>query len=135
MAAYEGSLSYLEGAHEAGLGCGVVSASANTRAILAHSGLDLLIEECVDGNALSAEHLRPKPSPDTVLAACRRLDILPGQAAAFETTAEGIHAARAAGFAFVVAVDRAGRGDSLRAHGADVVVGDLAALVDPSLAL
>jgi HAD superfamily hydrolase (TIGR01509 family) len=135
VAPYEGSLSYLEGAHEAGLGCGVVSASANTTAILAHAGLDLLIAECVDGNALAAERLRPKPAPDTVLAACRRLDILPDRAAAFETTAEGIEAARAAGFAFVVAVDRAGRGDALRAQGADVVVDDLATLVDPALAL
>jgi HAD superfamily hydrolase (TIGR01509 family) len=135
VAAYEGSLRYLEGAHEAGLGCVVVSASANTRAILARAGLDLLIEECVDGDALAAERLRAKPAPDSVLAACRRLDVLPDRAAAFETTDEGIEAARAAGFGFVVAVDRHGRADSLRAHGADVVVDDLDALVDPALAL
>jgi hypothetical protein len=34
----------------------------------------------------------------------------------------------------VVGVDRVGHADALRAHGADVVVGDLARLLDPAKA-
>ena len=88
--AFGGSLLYLEGAREAGLDCAVVSASANTEAILEHAGLDLLLDERIDGNTIRKEHLRMKPAPDTMLAACRHLGVPPARAAAFETTYEGI---------------------------------------------
>ena len=41
-------------------------------------------------------------------------------------------ATRAGGFGCVVGVDRAGQADQLREHGADVVVTDLAELLDRS---
>jgi len=135
VAAFGGSQLYLEGAREAGLDCAVVSASANTEAILQRAGLDVLVDERIDGNAIHDEHLKMKPAPDAMLAACRRLGVAPERAAAFETTYEGIDAARAAGIGVVVAVDRAGRADALRARGADRVVTDLAQLLDPSLGL
>jgi beta-phosphoglucomutase-like phosphatase (HAD superfamily) len=132
--AFGGSQLYLEGVREAGLDCAVVSASANTKAILERAGLDLLVGGQVDGNAIRSHSLHMKPAPDTMLAACRLLGAPPDRAAAFETTYEGIEAARAAGMALVVAVDRAGRADDLRARGADRVVTDLAELLDPALA-
>jgi beta-phosphoglucomutase-like phosphatase (HAD superfamily) len=133
VTAFAGSLLYLEGAREAGVDCAVVSASANTGAILEHAGLDLLLDERVDGNTIRKEHLRMKPAPDTMLAACRHLGVPPERAAAFETTYEGIEAARVAGLGLVFAVDRAGRDAALEARGADRVVTDLAHLLDPSL--
>jgi beta-phosphoglucomutase-like phosphatase (HAD superfamily) len=131
--AFGGSLLYLEGAREAGLDCAVVSASANTEAILDRAGLGVLVVERIDGNTIRKEHLRMKPAPDTMLAACRHLGVPPERAAAFETTYEGIDAARSAGLGLVFAVDRAGRAAALEARGADRVVTDLAHLLDPSL--
>jgi beta-phosphoglucomutase-like phosphatase (HAD superfamily) len=129
--AFAGSLLYLEGLREAGLPCAVVSPSVNTRAILERSGLDVLVEERVDGLAARAEQLQPKPAPDTMLAACRRLDIPPERAAAFETTLDGVAAARAAHIGFLIAVDRTGRGggSTLLDQGVDRVVTDLTALM------
>ena len=132
--AYEGSQQYLEAAREARVDCAVVSASANTGAILGLSGLAGLIEQQVDGNTIRHEHLHSKPEPDTTLAACRKLGVPPSEVAAFETTAAGIRAARAAGVGLVIAVDRTGRPETLSGAGADRVVGDLAELLDPALA-
>ena len=133
VVAFSGSQLYLEGAREAGLGCAVVSASANTAAILGRAGLDALVDQRVDGNTIEQERLRMKPAPDTMLAACRHLGVPPDRVAAFETTYEGVEAARTAGIGLVVAVDRAGRGEALEARGADRVVGDLAQLLDPAM--
>jgi HAD superfamily hydrolase (TIGR01509 family) len=134
LSAYAGSVVYLRTAAECGLRRAVVSASANTPAILAGSGLAPLVEVAVDGNTMVAEGLRPKPAPDTLLAACAALGVPPAEAAAFETTPAGVEAARAAGFAHVVAVDQFGRGPALRAAGADELVGELAELLERRLA-
>lgn len=133
VAAFDGSRRYLEASHEAGLRCAVVSASANTAAILERAGLSALVDERIDGDTIRHERLRAKPAPDTLLAACRDLAIPPDAAVAFETTRAGIAAGRSADVGLVVAVDRAGRAGTLRADGADVVVGDLAELLDPAL--
>jgi HAD superfamily hydrolase (TIGR01509 family) len=133
VVAFAGSQLYLEGAREAGLDCAVVSASANTAAILSGAGLDQLVDERVDGNTIQHERLRMKPAPDTMLAACRHLGVPPSRAAAFETTYEGVEAARSAGIGLVVAVDRAGRTDALEARGAERVVSNLGALLDPAM--
>jgi beta-phosphoglucomutase-like phosphatase (HAD superfamily) len=93
--AVERSRHYLESARQAGMRCAVVSASASTEAILAHAGLAALVDERVDGATIVAERLRPRPAPDIVLAACRLLDVPPDRAAAFETSAAGVVAARA----------------------------------------
>ncbi len=134
VTAYAGSQLYLEDVHDAGLHCAVVSASANTSSILEQAGLTSLIDVCVDGNTISSERLRSKPEPDTLLAACRLLRVAPEQAAAFETTPAGVAAARAAGFGYVLGVDRRGGAEMLPPQGADHVVTDLATLLDHSLA-
>ncbi len=128
--AYLGTVRYLEAAREAGLRCAVISASANTGTILQRSGLVRLIDRVVDGNVIRKHDLEGKPAPDTIIAACRLLAVEPREVVAFETTVDGLEAARNAGVAFKVAVDRAGRADLLEAHGADRVVSDLAELID-----
>jgi beta-phosphoglucomutase-like phosphatase (HAD superfamily) len=82
-AAFEGSRQYLEIARDAGVRLAVVSASANTHRILEGAALADLIEGCIDGDAMLAEHLRPKPAPDTLLAACRQIGSEPRSSAAF----------------------------------------------------
>lgn len=128
--AYEGSVRFAEAARDAGLRRAVVSSSANCQEALAAAGIEDLFEVRIDGLVAAREKLAGKPSPDTFLAAARRLGVEPGQAAVFEDALAGMRAGRAGGFGWVVGVDRAGHADALRANGADVVVDDLADLVE-----
>jgi beta-phosphoglucomutase-like phosphatase (HAD superfamily) len=131
--AFDGVRHYFELAHDAGIGCAVVSASAHTDEMLRRSGLYELVDGSIDAETIAAEHLRNRPAPDRLLAACRRLGVEPQRAAAFETSPAGVAAARAAGFAWVVAVDPAGDPDKLRQlrlAGADIAVRGLADLLE-----
>jgi beta-phosphoglucomutase-like phosphatase (HAD superfamily) len=133
VTAFEGSRHYLELAHDAGVRCAVISASAHTEAILERAGLAHLVDERVDADTIVAEHLRGRPAPDRLLAACRKLGVEPAHAAAFETSTSGVAAARAAGFRVVVAVERtedAAHLHALRVEGADVVVPALSELLE-----
>jgi beta-phosphoglucomutase-like phosphatase (HAD superfamily) len=132
MATLRGAGRYLDAATEAGLDRAVVSPSSNTRAILERAELGGFVEVCVDGRTMAEENLAPKPAPDVLVFACERLGVDPEQAAAFETLPVGVQAARAGGIGFVVGVDRHGRQTLTRA-GADIVVADLAELLDPAL--
>jgi beta-phosphoglucomutase-like phosphatase (HAD superfamily) len=134
IAAFVGARRYLELAHDAGLHCAVVSASANTATILELAGLADLVEERIDGNTIRAEHLRVEPEPDTLLAACRKLGVAPERTAAFETTPAGVNAARRAGFDLVIGVDDGEAITALRAEGADAVIGGVAELLEHRLA-
>jgi beta-phosphoglucomutase family hydrolase len=127
---YEGSVRYVEAAREAGLRRAVVSSSANARDALAAAGFDDQFEEVIDGHAVEDQGLQGKPAPDTFLAGARALGVTASEAAVFEDALAGVEAGRAGRFAFVVGVDRVGQADELRQHGADVVVRDLAELLD-----
>ena len=129
--AFAGALQYLEAAREAGMKCAVISASANTKGVLERSGLAPMIDRIVDGNVMRSRDLENKPAPDTIIAACELLGVEVNEAASFETTLVGLEASRAAGVAFTIAVDRAGRAEALRDHGAQNVVSDLVELLDP----
>ena len=90
-----------------------------------------MIDRIVDGNLMRSGDLENKPAPDTIITACELLGVEASEAATFETTLVGLEASRTAGVAFTVAVDRTGRAETLRDHGAQNVVSDLAELVDP----
>jgi beta-phosphoglucomutase family hydrolase len=128
--AYEGSVRYVRAARDAGLRRAVVSSSANARDVLAAAGISELFEEVVDGHVAEREGLKGKPAPDTFLAGGRALGASPAQAAVFEDALAGVEAGRAGAFGFVVGVDRVGQARELGEHGADVVVRDLAELLD-----
>jgi HAD superfamily hydrolase (TIGR01509 family) len=127
---YDGSVRYVKAARDAGLRRGVVSSSTNCREVLAAAGITDLFEEIVDGHVAAAEQLKGKPAPDTYLAAARAAGVAPRHAAVFEDALAGVEAGRAGKFAIVIGVDRVGQADSLRAHGANIVVRDLAELLD-----
>jgi beta-phosphoglucomutase family hydrolase len=127
--AYEGSVRYVRAARDAGLRGAVVSSSANTQAVLRAAGIEDLFEARIDGNVAEREGLKGKPAPDTFLAGAKALGVAPQQAAVFEDALAGVEAGRAGGFGCVVGVDRGGAAEQLRAHGADVVVGDLSELL------
>jgi len=128
--AYPGSVRYLRAVRDAGLGCAVVSSSANCHDVLVGAGIEDLLEVRIDGVVAKQEHLRGKPAPDTFLAGARALDLRPTEAAVFEDALAGVAAGRAGGFGFVVGVDRVGQAEALKEHGADVVVTDLAELME-----
>src|SRR4249920_2872054 len=128
--AYEGSVRYVRAARDAGLRRAVVSSSANCHDVLVAAGIEDLFEARIDGLVAKRENLRGKPAPDTFLAGARALGLDPGAAAVFEDALAGVAAGRAGRFRFVVGVDRAGQAAALKAHGADIVVTDLADLLD-----
>lgn len=128
---YPGSVAYLEAVRAAGLRRFVVSSSANTAEVLAVTGLHELVEGRVDGHTVADEHLRGKPAPDSYLMAARLAGVEPSAAAVFEDALAGVSAGHAGHFGFVVGVNRDDQADALRAHGADVVVDDLAELLEP----
>ncbi|OLF10258.1 hypothetical protein BLA60_17655 [Actinophytocola xinjiangensis] len=126
---YPGSVRYLEAADRAGLRIGVVTSSANGKAVLEAAGLTRFVQARVDGVVIADRGLAGKPAPDSFLAGAEELGVPAAKAAVFEDALSGVAAGRAGHFGYVVGVDRAGQADRLRAHGADVVVTDLAELL------
>lgn len=129
---YPGSVRYLEAARAAGRKIGVVTSSANGAAVLAAADLTKFVEARIDGVTIAEQGLAGKPAPDSFLAGAAALGVAAADAAVFEDALSGVQAGKAGGFGYVVGVDRAGQADALRAHGADVVVTDLAELLEES---
>lgn len=128
--AYDGSVRYAEAARDAGLRRAVVSSSANAGEVLAAARIEHLFELVIDGRAVDRGMLDGKPAPDTFLAGARALDTPPPNAAVFEDALAGVEAGRNGSFGYVVGVDRTGQAQALSNRGADVVVTDLAALLE-----
>jgi beta-phosphoglucomutase family hydrolase len=127
---YDGSVRYVRAVRDAGLHRAVVSASANCREVLQAAGIEDLFEVRIDGIVVEQKHLKGKPAPDTFLAAAEELGAKPSEAAVFEDALAGVEAGRAGSFGFVVGVDRTGQREALLQHGADIVVSDLAELLE-----
>lgn len=129
---YPGSRRYLEAVKDAGLATAVVSSSANAEQILRVTGLETFIDHRVDGVTARERGLPGKPAPDTFLAAAADLGVDRSVAVVFEDALAGVQAGHAGDFGAVVGVDRLDQAAALREHGADVVVTDLADLLERS---
>lgn len=128
---YSGTVGYIRSAKkDLKVRTAIVSSSANTKQVLDGVGLSDLFDVRIDGIVASQRGLAGKPAPDTFLAAAADLGVTPAQAAVYEDALAGVAAGRAGKFALVVGLDRVGQADALRAHGADIVVRDLAELTD-----
>jgi beta-phosphoglucomutase family hydrolase len=127
---FDGSRRYLEAVSAAGLRVAVVSSSANTREVLDITGLARFVEVRVDGVTMREEGIAGKPAPDSFLHAAQLLETPPDRAAVFEDALAGVAAGHAGHFGVVIGVDRVGHAEDLRHNGADVVVTDLAELLD-----
>ena len=128
--AYEGSVRYVNAVRAAGLRTAIVSSSANTEAVLKAAGVDGLFEVRVDHQVAearqAARQARARHVPRGGADARRR----PRRTRPSSRTRwPGWPPGDAGNFGFVVGVDRVGQADQLRAHGADVVVKDLAELL------
>jgi beta-phosphoglucomutase family hydrolase len=131
VSAYPGSLRYLEAVRDAGLAIAVVTSSANGEAVLKAAGLDRFVEARIDGIEIVKRKLRGKPAPDSFLAGAGALGVEAAEAAVFEDALSGVEAGRAGNFGYVVGVDRTHQAEALLQHGADIVVEDLAELLEP----
>lgn len=130
VAPYPGSITLLDHLAGRGIAVGVVSSSRNVRAVLAAAGLADRFGVVVDGNMAAAEGLAGKPSPATFAHAAQALGVAPERAVVIEDALSGVQAGRAGGFGLVVGVDRGAGAVQLREAGADLVVHDLAELVE-----
>lgn len=127
---YDGSVAYLDAVRAAGMRTAVVSSSANCEAVVEAAGIADLLDVRVDGSTAGERQLAGKPKPDMFLAAASDLGVGPDEAAVFEDAIAGVQAGRAGSFGFVIGVDRVGQRDELLAQGADIVVDDLADLLE-----
>jgi beta-phosphoglucomutase family hydrolase len=130
LAAYPGSVQYVRAVRGGGLSTAVVSASRHCRQVLASAGIADSFDAVVDGVVARQQRLAGKPAPDTYLAAARALGLGAAESAVFEDALAGVAAGRGGRFRFVVGVDRVGQAAELRRDGADVVVTDLAELLE-----
>jgi beta-phosphoglucomutase family hydrolase len=126
--AYDGTLRYIAAVRDRGLRTAIVSSSANCRDVLRAIDAEDLFDVRVDGVVAAERELPGKPHPDTFLAAARDLGVAAARSAVFEDALAGMDAGRSGHFGYVVGVDRVGQTNALYAHGADVVVKDLAEL-------
>ena len=129
VAPFPGSVALLDVLEARGTRVAVVSSSLNTRAVLAAAGLADRFSVVVDGVVAKREGLAGKPSPATFLEAAASLGATPEQCVVIEDAVSGVAAGRAGGFGLVVGVDRGAGAQTLLDAGADVVVRDLAELV------
>ncbi len=127
---YEGSVRFVHAARDAELHVAVVSSSTNCRDVLRAAGILDLFATIVDGVVADQKQLTGKPAPDTYLEGAREVGVDAAQAAVFEDALAGVEAGHAGKFGFVVGVDRVGQAKELQEHGADVVVKDLAELLE-----
>jgi beta-phosphoglucomutase family hydrolase len=122
----QGSLPLLIALRRAGFRTAVVSASRNCSAVLSRAGLADFFDASVDGVVAAELGLPGKPDPAVYLEAAGRLRTPPQRSVVIEDALAGVEAGRGGAFGLVVGVDRAGHGQELMDHGADVVVPDLA---------
>ncbi|MFJ2597089.1 HAD family hydrolase [Streptomyces erythrochromogenes] len=113
--------------------CAAVSASGHARPLLESAATAPLVDVLVDGTDAGRLTLAGKPDPALFLEAVGRLHVGPVDAAMAEDAPAGVEAGRRGRFGLVIGPDRTGgaaAAAALRAHGADVVLPDLTAVVD-----
>jgi Cof subfamily protein (haloacid dehalogenase superfamily) len=130
---YEGSVRYVAAARAAGLRTAVISSSARCEDALNAAGIASLFDVRIDGASDLVVPASGPPANDAYLAAARALDVAPEDAVVIEGSFSGVAAARADHFGWIVGVVRMGPEADLRRRGADVVVTDLSALLDPAV--
>lgn len=127
---YASTVRVIERLRRRGAGVAVITSSRNSEEVLGSAGVRELFEVKVDGIDCARLGLAGKPEPDIFLEAARRLDVAPERAAVVEDALAGVEAGRRGGFGVVVGVDRSGQAEELAAAGADLVVTDLAEILN-----
>ncbi len=123
---FESTIVLIRRLHREGVATAVFSASRNCRAVLEAAGAGDLFAVRVDGTVADRLGLPGKPDPAMLLEAATRLGVAPARCAVVEDASAGVEAGRRGGFGRVIGVARNRKPEDLLAHGADVVVNDLA---------
>ncbi|MCL2515758.1 MAG: HAD-IA family hydrolase [Microbacteriaceae bacterium] len=129
VSAYPGSLAFLDAVDESGIPSAVVSSSVNAPAVLAAAGIADRFVTVVDGAVARENGLAGKPDPATYAYGAQLLGADAARSVVVEDATSGVAAGRAGGF-IVIGVDRGTGREALLAEGADIVVEDLAELVE-----
>jgi beta-phosphoglucomutase family hydrolase len=127
---YPGSVKLLDHLGERGTKIAVVTSSRNAGAVLEAAGLADRFGVVVDGSVAAVAGLAGKPFPDTYLHAAVRVGAEVARSVVIEDALSGVAAGHAGDFGLVVGVDRGVGAERLLEAGADLVVSDLAELVD-----
>lgn len=127
---YAGSLALMAELDARDIAMAVVSSSKNAPAVLAAAGIADRFDVVVDGMVAAREQLKGKPSGETYTYAASLVGSSVDRTVVVEDALSGVAAGRDGRFGLVVGVDRGAGPDALIEHGADVVVSDLAELVD-----
>ena len=125
----QGTVAFLKYLRRIGIKTAVVTSSQNCQAVLQAAKVDDLFDARVDGDVLVEQDLAGKPAPDSFLKAAEMLGVMPERAAVIEDAISGVRAGAQGGFGLVIGVARKGNAEELKAHGAHVVVNDLAELL------
>ncbi len=132
VAPYPGSLTLITQLRERGMPMAIVSSSKNAPDVLDAAGVTEFFAVVVHGGVAAERALKGKPAPDTYEAAADDLGVPHASAVVLEDATSGVAAGAAGSFGLVIGVDRGVGHDALTKAGADVVVDDLAELVDPA---
>ena len=130
VTAYEGSVKLIRQLRQQGFKIAIVTSSQNCTAVLKAAKLEGIFEVQVDGRMIHAQRLAGKPAPDTFLRAAKLLGAEANRTVVIEDAISGVQAGRAGNFGLVIGVARKRNDEELRNNGADVVINDLAELVD-----
>jgi len=124
---FESTIALIRLLRSHGVRTALISSSRHLSTIVASVDIASLFDVIVDGNDATRLELPGKPDPAIFLAAARSLGVDPSRAVVVEDALAGVEAGHRGGFSLVVGVNRSGVvATSLREHGADVVVNDLA---------
>jgi beta-phosphoglucomutase family hydrolase len=127
--AYAGTVAFLKYLRRMSIKTAVVTSSQNCQAVLRTAKVDDLFDARVDGDVLVEQGLAGKPAPDSFLKAAEMLGVVPERIAVIEDAISGVRAGADGGFGIVIGVARKGNAEELKAHGAQLVVNDLAELL------
>jgi HAD superfamily hydrolase (TIGR01509 family) len=127
--AYAGTVAFVKYLRRMSIKTAVVTSSQNCQAVLQAARVEDLFDARVDGDVLVEQGLAGKPAPDSFLKAAEMLGVMPERAAVIEDAISGVRAGAEGGFGLVVGVARRDNAEELKAHGAHVVVNDLAELL------
>lgn len=126
---YPGTVAFILYLRRMGIRTAVVTSSENSRTILKAAQIEDLFDVCVDGQTLAEQRLAGKPAPDSFLKAAEMLHVPPQRAVVVEDAISGVEAGAQGGFGLVIGVARKDNVEELKAHGADIVVHDLAEIL------
>ena len=127
---YDGTIRWAWDLRSRGFKTAVVSSSKNCKTIMEAAGIEALFDARMDGEIAQRLKIPGKPAPDTYLKAAEELAVRPERAVVVEDALSGVEAGRRGGFGLVIGVDRHGDAQALRENGADIVVTDLAEMLD-----